>query len=82
VQWRWLEPELNVSPEPRSYDTQSRTVFDQSVLQIMKGQAPQAAAVLKDLGLGFSARQAERQPRIFWQRFVGTTTAFFSKRIE
>jgi len=67
VQWRWLEPELNVSMEPRSYDKQSRTVFDQSVLQIMKGQAPQAAAVLKDLGLGFSARQADRQPRIFWQ---------------
>jgi chemosensory pili system protein ChpA (sensor histidine kinase/response regulator) len=67
VQWRWLEPELNTSPEPRNYDTPSRTIFDQSVLKIMQGQAPQAAAALKDVCLGLSARQAARQPRIFWQ---------------
>jgi chemosensory pili system protein ChpA (sensor histidine kinase/response regulator) len=67
MDWRWLEPELNAKPEPRNYDTASRTTFDQSVLQIMKGQAPLAAAGLKDLSLGFSARQADRQPRIFWK---------------
>ena len=67
MEWRWLEIELNVKPEPRNYDTAARTVFDQSVLQIMKGQAPQAAAALKALSLGFSARQADRQPRIFWK---------------
>ncbi|MGB4115360.1 MAG: Hpt domain-containing protein [Polaromonas sp.] len=67
MDWRWLEPELSVKPEPRNYDTESRTTFDQSVLQIMKGQAPLAATGLKDLSLGFSARQADRQPRIFWK---------------
>ncbi len=67
MEWRWLEPELNAKPEPRNYDTESRTIFDESVLQIMKGQAPQAAAGLKGLSLGFSARQADRQPRIFWK---------------
>lgn len=67
MDWRWLEPELSNKPEPRNYDTQSRTIFDQSVLQIMKGQAPLAAAGLKDVSLGFSARQADRQPRIFWK---------------
>jgi chemosensory pili system protein ChpA (sensor histidine kinase/response regulator) len=67
MDWRWLEPELSTKPEPRNYDTQSRTTFDQSVLQIMKGQAPLAATGLKDLSLGFSARQADRQPRIFWK---------------
>ena len=67
VEWRWLEPELSSRSEPRNYDTQSRTTFDQSVLQVMKGQAPLAAADLKDLSLGFSARQDERQPRIFWK---------------
>ena len=67
MQWRWLEPELAVKTEPRNYDTESRTLFDQSVLQIMKGQAPAAAADLKDLSLGFSARQADPQSRIFWK---------------
>lgn len=67
MEWRWLEPELTGRPEPRNYDAESRTVFDRSVLQIMKGQAPRAAATLKGWSLGFSARQADRQPRIFWK---------------
>jgi chemosensory pili system protein ChpA (sensor histidine kinase/response regulator) len=33
----------------------------------MKGQAPLAAESLKALSLAFSARQADRQPRIFWK---------------
>ncbi len=67
MEWRWLDPELSSRSEPCNYDTQARTSFDQSVLQIMKGQAPLAAATLKDLSLGFSARQTDRQPRIFWK---------------
>ena len=67
MEWRWLEPELGSRSEPRNYDAQSRAAFDQLVLQTMKGPAPQAAAELKDLSLGFSARQADRQPRIFWK---------------
>ena len=67
MEWRWLEPELSVKPEPRNYDSESRTTFDQSVLQIMKGRAPLAAAGLKDLSLGFSARQTDRQHEIFWK---------------
>jgi chemosensory pili system protein ChpA (sensor histidine kinase/response regulator) len=33
----------------------------------MKGKAPQAAKNLRELSLGFAARQADRQPRIFWK---------------
>ncbi len=71
MEWRWLEPELGFKSEPRNYDTPARAIFDQSVLQIMKGQAPLAAADLKDLSLGFAARQADRQPRIFWKIAAG-----------
>ena len=67
MQWRWLEPQLIAKSEPRNYDTESRTIFDLSILQIMKGQAPLAAADLKALSLGFAARQADPQPRIFWK---------------
>ena len=67
MEWRWLEPELSVNSEPRNYDNETRTTFDQSVLQIMKGQAPLAAAGLKGLSLGFSVRQADRQHGIFWK---------------
>jgi len=65
-EWRWMEPELPAAA-PRNYDDSARAVLDQSVLQIMKGKAPQAAKSLKDLSLGFAARQADRQPRIFWK---------------
>lgn len=66
-EWRWLEPELAETAEPRNYDSGARALLDQSVLQLMKGRAPEAARNLKDLSLGFSARQADRQPRIFWK---------------
>jgi chemosensory pili system protein ChpA (sensor histidine kinase/response regulator) len=66
-EWRWLEPELAATAEPRNYDDSARAVMDQSVLQLMRGKAPQAAQNLKELSLGFSARQADRQPRIFWK---------------
>ncbi|MBC7598330.1 MAG: Hpt domain-containing protein [Polaromonas sp.] len=65
-EWRWLEPQLSVPSEARQYDDEARSTLDQSVLQLMKGQSPQAARSLRDLSLGFAANQSERQPRIFW----------------
>lgn len=66
LEWRWLEPALAVTAQPRNYDDSARAMLDQSVLALMKGKAPQAAQNLKSLSLGFSAQQTERQPRIFW----------------
>ena len=66
-EWRWLEPVLESVHEPQKYDIDVRAVLDQAVLQIMKGQVPQAAQNLKDLSLGLSAGETERQPRIFWK---------------
>ncbi len=76
--WRWLEPELGATFEPQNYDDGARAVLDQCVLKIMKGKAPQAAVTLKDLSLRFSARQADRQPRIFWK----IAAAFFEALIH
>ncbi len=66
-EWRWLEPVLESIHQPQPYGDDVRVVLDQSVLQIMKGQVSQAAQDLKDLCLGFSAGQVDRQPRIFWK---------------
>lgn len=66
-EWRWLEAELAEKAEPRNYDDAARAVLDQSVLQLMKGKAPQAAKNLRELSLGFAARQTDKQPRIFWK---------------
>ncbi len=66
-EWRWQDVELSVKAEPRSYDDAARALMDQSVLQMMKGNAAQAGETLKSLSLGFSAGQADRQPRIFWK---------------
>ena len=65
-EWRWLEPQLSVLSEARPYDAEARATLDQSVLQLMKGQSPQAARSLRDLSLGFAANQSEHQVRIFW----------------
>ena len=64
---RWQDPELPQTASPKNYDDASRTVFDQSVLQLIKGSAPQAAGALKDLSLSFAARHESGQPRIFWK---------------
>ena len=63
---RWLEPQMALLPHARPYDAEARSLLDQSVLQLMKGKAPQAARHLRDLSLGFSANQTEREPRVFW----------------
>ncbi|MBG6074846.1 chemosensory pili system protein ChpA (sensor histidine kinase/response regulator) [Polaromonas sp. CG_9.11] len=69
-QWRWLEPE--VSPvDAHAYGHDAREMLDKDVLQLMKGKAPQAAASLRDLSLGFAAGQTQRQPRIFWLLAAG-----------
>ncbi len=65
--WRWLEPELTLTLEPRHYDAEARATFDQSVLQLMKGKSPQAAENLKALSLGLAAGQTALQPRSFWK---------------
>lgn len=67
LEWRWLEPELAVTAEPRRYDDSARAVMDPLVLQLMRGKAPQAAQSLRELSLEFSASQTDRQPRIFWK---------------
>ena len=72
-EWRWLEPVFESIEAPRQYDNSARATLDQSVLQIMKGQGPEAARSLRDLSLGFAAAQADRQPRIFWK----ITAAYF-----
>ena len=66
-EWRWLEPELAEDGEAQHYDAGARAAFELSVLRIMKGKAPQAAADLKALSLRFAAGQVDRQPRIFWK---------------
>ncbi|WP_029527612.1 hybrid sensor histidine kinase/response regulator [Polaromonas glacialis] len=70
-EWRWLEPEVSPMPEPHSYGDDAREMLDKAILQLMKGKAPQAAASLRDLGLGFAAGQTQRQPRIFWLLAAG-----------
>ena len=64
--WSWKEPQLTVTSGARQYDAETRSVLDQSVLQLMKGKNPQAAQSLRDLSLGFAANQSEQQARIFW----------------
>ena len=65
-EWRWLDLEPVVTTVPQPYGDNVRSVFDQSVLQIMKGEAGRSAHTLRDLSLSLSAGQSERQPRIFW----------------
>ena len=66
-EWRWIELELPVAAVPQSYSDSVRAVFDQSILQIMKGDAASAGRRLQELCLALAADQSERNPRIFWK---------------
>ena len=66
-EWRWIELELPVAANPQSYSDSVRAVFDQSILQIMKGDASSAGRRLQELCLALAADQSERNPRIFWK---------------
>ena len=70
-EWQWNEPKLAAMPAARQYDAAARTELDQSVLQLMKGKAPQAGVVLRDLSLGFAAGQTEKEPKVFWMVAAG-----------
>ena len=65
-EWRWIEPQSGLTAEPRQYGLDARSVMDQSVLQLMKGKAPQAGLSLRNLSLGFSLGQPEQRQKIFW----------------
>ena len=65
-EWHWREPETAFRANLQEYGANVRAVFDQSTLQIMKGETALAARKLCDLSLGLSAAQTDRQPRIFW----------------
>ena len=65
-EWRWIEPQSGLTAEPRQYGLDARSVMDQSVLQLMKGKAPQAGLSLRNLSLGLSLGQPEQRQKIFW----------------
>ncbi|WP_280757772.1 Hpt domain-containing protein [Polaromonas sp. CG_23.6] len=68
--WRWLE--LEVTPvDAHAYADNARDTLDKAVLQLIKGKAPQAAANLRDMSLGFAAGQTQQHPRIFWLLAAG-----------
>ncbi|HQS30756.1 Hpt domain-containing protein [Polaromonas sp.] len=67
LEWRWLEPDVAMPVPPQGYDSSARSRLDQGVLKLMKGRAVQTAGDLRDLGLGLSAAQTSKQPRIFWK---------------
>jgi len=65
-EWRWLEPQYQSGVPAQVYGDSVRAVFDQCVLQIMKGDTSRSAEALKVQALGLSAGQVDRQGRIFW----------------
>jgi len=68
--WRWLE--LEVTPvDAHAYGDNARETLDKAVLQLIKGKAPQVAANLRDMSLGFAAGQTQQHPRIFWLLAAG-----------
>ncbi len=65
--WRWADPQVELTQEPLPYDAAVRSRLDQSVLKIVKAADPKAAHILLNTSLGLAAAQTARQPRIFWK---------------
>ncbi len=65
--WRWTDPQVELTQEALPYDAAVRSRMDQSVLKIVKAADPKAAHILLNTSLGLAAAQTARQPRIFWK---------------
>jgi chemosensory pili system protein ChpA (sensor histidine kinase/response regulator) len=65
--WRWADPQVELTQEALPYDAAVRSRMDQSVLKIVKTADPKAAHILLNTSLGLAAAQTARQPRIFWK---------------
>ena len=65
--WRWVDPQVELTQEALPYDAAVRSRMDQSVLKIVKTADPKAAHILLNTSLGLAAAQTARQPRIFWK---------------
>jgi chemosensory pili system protein ChpA (sensor histidine kinase/response regulator) len=65
--WRWTDPQVELTQEALPYDASVRARMDQSVLKIVKTADPKAAHILLNTSLGLAAAQTARQPRIFWK---------------
>ncbi len=65
--WRWVDPQVELTQEALPYDASVRARMDQSVLKIVKAADPKAAHILLNTSLGLAAAQTARQPRIFWK---------------
>ena len=67
LEWRWIDSGYTPQVAAKAYDAEARATFDTAVLRIMKGQAVESAAPLKDVCLALSVAQTdERQVRMFW----------------
>ena len=65
--WRWIDPSINITLEPRPANEDTKKLFDLTVLQLMKGKVNQSAETLRDLSFGLSLNQNNYQIRIFWK---------------
>ncbi len=70
-EWRWIDPALAVSAEPRAYDDASRQLLDPLVLKIMRTGDPFAAQSFRDMCLGFAQAARAGEPRVFWKIAAG-----------
>ncbi len=66
LEWRWVEPEMQIRPDACAYGASVRARIDQSILKVVKSGDAAAAQELRDISLGLAASQTERQPRVFW----------------
>lgn len=67
IEWSWIDAAIPVSVAPVVYDPKVRSLFDQSVLKVVKTGDPAAAMSLRDLSLALAAGQKALEPRVFWK---------------
>lgn len=65
--WRWVDPQVELTQEALPYDAAVRSRMDQAVLKIVKAADPKAAHILLNTSLGLAVAQTARQPCIFWK---------------
>ena len=67
IDWAWIDATLPVSVAPAVYEPKVRTLFDQSVLKVVKTGDAGAAMALRDACLALAAGQSVLTQRVFWK---------------
>ena len=65
--WHWIDADVPIQVEAKSYEASVRHQLDSAVLRVIKTGSVSAAKSLREICLGLATAQTQMEPRAFWK---------------